>query len=139
MKKTVIFDTSAWISFYSKSDVNHFLALRELNRFVKTNYSIILPEPILLEIISVLLRNGFHSKSIRKNLDNLDERYGVKVYHIPLQRITNKMMVLSNFTKLKAMDYQIVCHVLEISPTKFVSFDKKLMSSYNYYANFNSL
>lgn len=60
----VLLDSSIWLSSLLREDDNHKNAKKILKTYLTPNYQIIIPQPVLVEIINVLNREQWSLKEI---------------------------------------------------------------------------
>lgn len=130
-QKTIIFDSSVWLSYICKNDVNHLRATI-LFESMPENAIVLMPEIVFYEIIIVLTK-----------LDYLDAIVIFKNFHLKMIPITpstvfNYTVKYQGLIRCKTQDFLILASCLEYNIDIFETFDVKQNNNYLILKNYEN-
>lgn len=131
--KVVILDSNVWIAFFLTTDIFHYEAVRIIGNYEKRKYHFLIPAIILLELITVLTKNGLDINNTRKIITDIQSTDNYEIYSIEHQELVELALQNSTKNSLKSLDYAIFLHYVKMKIAKFESFDLKLLKSIHLY------
>jgi len=133
--KSVIFDSNIWISFFLKTDIFHYEAIRIIEKFEKRKYKIYIPSIVLFEIITVLTKKGIDINQTKKIINHIQSTNKYDIYSIDREELLELALKHACQIKLKSLDYLIFLHYVKLNPRNFITFDANLLKYINLYKN----
>jgi predicted nucleic acid-binding protein len=123
-KKVVLLDSSVWVSFILKNDVNHNIANNILCDFMKTSI-ILMPNIVFYEVVTVLMKLN-KAILIKEFLD-----FDLKVVNLNHDVFLKYAMDLGGRICSKTHDFLILVYCLDYNVDVFITFDKKQEKNYH--------
>lgn len=123
----VILDSSVWIASLLENDYFHHQALRLIGKYSKLGYQIIIPLPVMLEIINVCMREKGKYWNIIMLLKNLLKSYKQNITVLDAAILIETAMHFADKLSLKSQDFTIALYYAILKPEIFESYDKKLL------------
>lgn len=128
-KKTVILDSSVWISYFTEEEIFHYQSVKLVHQLFKKQRLIFMPEIIYFEILNVLLRSGYSTSQI-ENIKKLllDKCHLIKSNFEEISKMIEKIGKKAN---LKTQDLIILIHCVTLPIIEFYCHDQKLLNTYS--------
>lgn len=106
--KKVLLDSSVWLSSLLKEDVNHKKADKIFEKYLSHEYQIIVPQPVLVEIINILNKNYWTLNSIRFFLRKLTKSKNIILLNIINKNLFNSIFKILSSDYLRSQDLYIL-------------------------------
>lgn len=121
-----------WVSSLLPSDSSYYEANRIVSRRFVQGYQILMPPPILIELINVLSKNNISKDKIKKEITLLTNNKNISIPNIENNLLIYAAQELAGRIKLKSQDFYIIVYAYLIKVTEFITFDKAQKISYDY-------
>ncbi len=128
---TVVTDSSTLISSFLGDDRFHYESCRKIAHFKNRNFLIIIPLPVVLEIITVMHRKGLSISEIENIVINLKSKSHYKIVELPKEDLIQSAIYSYPNINLRSADYHIILYALYFNPTYFETFDLIQKTAYN--------
>jgi len=129
--KTIIFDSSIWIASLLKEDIFNAEAKRMIARYLKKSFSVIIPQPVLVEVINVVLRQKLEYKEVLDFIKNITTTRNINLVYLNNDVVLEKLPSLSQRLFIKSQDILIILYCEHFKPSQFETFDLKQRNCYN--------
>lgn len=129
--KTVIFDSSVWLSYMFEDDANYSKACRYMEALDERDI-IFMPEIVLYEVVVVLARFG--------SLDRIAifKDFNLNISYITPEQVLQYVMSHQDLIRCKTQDYLIILNCLKYNINVFNTFDKKQIDTYLMLSNYEN-
>ena len=129
--KTVLLDSSIWISSILKRDVFVENADEIINFYLNNNFLIILPEIVLFEILNVLRRNKVSNIELEKRRRFFNRNSKIKIVKTNVEKLTKTFLNTRESIVMKSQDCLIAMSYVYFQVDKYETFDHKLLKNLN--------
>lgn len=123
-QKTVILDSSVWVSLIIENDSNHQKAKKIFNDIKVNNFKIILPDIVFYEVVTVLLKlncKSFIPKFLSMNLN---------LSFIPPKNFLYYILRYEQILVARTSDFLILIYCMHYNVNQFETFDHKQKRNY---------
>lgn len=122
-KKTIIFDSNVWISFFFENDERHFESQKLIGKNKKQQVRIYVPSIIIIEIIAVLNRNNLPKGSILLILKEIINFPNISIIELNHETLVEAASNLLGKIKLKAQDFTIFIYHVNLRNERIITYD----------------
>lgn len=122
-QKTVIFDSSVWVSYMLQNDVNHLRAKDIMANYL-VEFDLLIPDIVFYEVITVLLKLKKINLVVKFCVKNIKILY-LNKFEFLFYAFKYKEMI-----NLKTQDFLIIVFCLLYSVDVFETLDKKQYKNY---------
>lgn len=106
-----------WVSSLLPSDSSYYEAKRIVSRRFVQGYQILMPPPILIELINVLSKNNISKDKIKKEITLLTNNKNISIPNIENNLLIYAAQELAGRIKLKSQDFYIIVYAYLIKVT----------------------
>lgn len=126
MHAKFLIDSSVWVAYFASGEKNHEKAVKIINKILKSDQKIFLPEIVFVETLNVLKRRYLYTKN---HLIRISKYFfqNQQIYFCNFDKhfLQNKIIDVIMNTDLKSSDMQILAHAVE-NRCKLPTFDLRL-------------
>ncbi len=128
--KKVLLDSSIWLSSILKEDVNHKKADKIFEKYLSHEYQIIVPQPVLVEVINVLYRKNGSFHNINGFLRETFKNENIIMSTINNYYMTKSIAEILKIGNIRSQDLYILIYCKYLKIDIFETFDKKQKDYY---------
>lgn len=129
-QQTVLIDSNIWISHYLNNDAFHLTSQKKIGHYFSRNFQIILPVPVIYEIITVLGKY-LPKDEVIKLINAINKSKNIQIVELNYDQIYLQLIKYLGKVRLRSLDYVIFAYCAKFRPDKFESNDIKFKKTAN--------